>query len=62
MEEENLTDFELALLFVKQHVDNNPYAATKEQIDLLNLNQKIHEEVQEKYKNEKWNNITRQEF
>jgi hypothetical protein len=51
-EEENLTDFELALLFVKQHVDNNPYAATKEQIDLLNLNQKIHEEVQEKYKNE----------
>ena len=39
--------FELALLFVKQHVDNNPYAATKEQIDLLNLNQKIHEEVQE---------------
>ena len=53
MEEENLTDFELALLFVKQHVDNNHYAATKEQIDLLNLNQKIHEEVQEKYKNEK---------
>ena len=49
-EDENLTDFELALLFIKQHVDNNPYAATKEQIDLLNLTQKIHEEVKEKYK------------
>lgn len=49
-DEENLTDFELALMFVKQHVDNNPYAATKEQIDLLNLNAKIHEEVQKKSK------------
>ena len=49
-EDENLTDFELALLFIKQHVDNNPYAATKEQIDLLNLNKKNHEEVKEKYK------------
>ena len=49
-EKENLTDFELALLFIKQHVDDNPYAATKEQIDLLNLNQKIHEEVKEKNK------------
>lgn len=49
-DEENLTDFELALMFVKQHVDNNPYAATKEQIELLNLNAKIHEEVQKKSK------------
>ena len=49
-DEENLTDFELALMFVKQHVDNNPYAATKEQIDLLNLNAKIQEEVQKKSK------------
>ena len=49
-EDENLTDFELALLFIKQHVDNNPYAATKEQIDLLKSYQKIHEEVKEKYK------------
>ena len=49
-EEENLTDFELALMFVKQHVDNNPYAATKEQIELLNLNAKIHDEVQKKSK------------
>jgi|TARA_B100000900_G_C20253241_1_gene582900 hypothetical protein len=49
-EEENLTDFELALMFIKQHVDNNPYAATKEQIDLLNHNQKIHEELKEKFK------------
>ena len=49
-EEKKLTDFELALLFIKQHVDNNPYAATKEQIDLLKLNQKIHEDVKEKYK------------
>ena len=49
-DEENLTDFELALMFVKQHVDNNPYAATKEQIDLLNLNAKIHEEIQKKSK------------
>lgn len=49
-DEENLSDFELALMFVKQHVDNNPYAATKEQIDLLNLNAKIHEEVQKKSK------------
>ena len=49
-DEENLTDFELALMFVKQHVDNNPYAATKEQIDLLNLNAKIREEVQKKSK------------
>ena len=49
-DEENLTDFELALMFVKQHVDNNPYAATKEQIDLLNLHAKIHEEVQKKSK------------
>jgi len=49
-EEKKLTDFELALLFIKQHVDNNPYAATKEQIDLLNLNQKIHEDVKEKHK------------
>jgi hypothetical protein len=45
-EEENLTDFELALMFIKQHVDNNPYAATKDQIELLNLNQKVHEKVQ----------------
>ena len=50
IDEENLSDFELALMFVKQHVDNNPYAATKEQIDLLNLNAKIHEEVQKKSK------------
>lgn len=49
-DEENLTDFELALMFVKQHVDNNPYAATKEQIELLNLNAKIHEEVQKNSK------------
>ena len=49
-DEENLTDFELALMFVKQHVDNNPYAATKEQIELLNLNAKIHDEVQKKSK------------
>ena len=49
-DEENLSDFELALMFVKQHVDNNPYAATKEQIDLLNLNAKIREEVQKKSK------------
>ena len=49
-EDENLTDFELALLFIKQHVDNNPYAATKEQIDLLKLNEKIHEDVKEKHK------------
>ena len=49
-DEENLSDFELALMFVKQHVDNNPYAATKEQIDLLNLNAKIQEEVQKKSK------------
>jgi len=49
-EEKKLTDFELALLFIKQHVDNNPYAATKEQIDLLKLNQKIHEDVKENHK------------
>lgn len=49
-DEENLSDFELALMFVKQHVDNNPYAATKEQIELLNLNAKIHEEVQKNSK------------
>ena len=52
-EEENLTDFELALLFVKQHVDNNPYAATKDQIELLNRSQQMHEEVKQKFKTEK---------
>ena len=52
-EEENLTDFELALLFVKQHVDNNPYAATKDQIELLNRSQKMHEEVKQQFKTEK---------
>ena len=41
--EDTLTDFELALLFVKQHVDNNPYIATKEQIELLSRNEKIRE-------------------
>tara|TARA_B100000902_G_C26499286_1_gene523174 strand:+ start:328 stop:492 length:165 start_codon:yes stop_codon:yes gene_type:complete len=48
-EEENLTDFELALMFVKQHVDNNPYAATKEQIELLNLNQRVHQQVKKEF-------------
>ncbi len=50
-EEKNLTDFELALMFVKQHVDNNPYAATKDQIELLKLNQKVHEQVKKEFKN-----------
>ena len=42
-EDANLTEFELGLLFIHKHVDNNPSDATKEPLDLLKLNQNIHE-------------------
>ena len=48
--EEKKTDFELAIMLLQQQFENNPYSATKDQIDVLNRHQKIEKENRIKFK------------
>ena len=48
--EEKKTDFELAIMLLQQHFENNPYSTTKDQIDALNRHQKIEKENRIKFK------------
>ena len=49
-QEEKKTDFELAIMLLQQQFENNPYSATKDQIDVLNRHQKIAKENRIKFK------------
>jgi len=40
------TDFELALDLIKFQYDNDPYQMTKEQLDVLDLNDRIVKQLQ----------------